>query len=29
MLALAGDASQNFLMCVPKREQADPSISTE
>ncbi|MBK5229859.1 MAG: glutamate synthase, partial [Thermoleophilia bacterium] len=29
MLTLASDASSNFLMCVPKREQADPSISTE
>lgn len=29
MLALAADASENFLMCVPESEQADPSISTE
>jgi glutamate synthase (NADPH) large chain len=29
VLALAGDASDNFLMIVPHRVQADPNISTE
>ena len=29
ILALAADASANFLMVVPHRVQADPSISTE
>lgn len=29
MVALAANAQQNFLMCVPESEQADPSISTE
>lgn len=27
--ALAADAAGNFVMCVPQREQADPSVSTE
>ncbi len=26
---LAANASDNFYMCVPESEQADPSISTE
>lgn len=29
MVALAADAFDNFYMCVPEHEQADPSISTE
>jgi glutamate synthase (NADPH/NADH) large chain len=29
ILALAADADQNFFMCVPESEQADPSVSTE
>ena len=29
MLTLAADASENFLMIVPERVQADPNISTE
>jgi putative heme-binding domain-containing protein len=29
VLALAGDAGDNFLMIVPEKVQADPSISTE
>ena len=29
MLALAADAKANFFQCLPEREQADPSISTE
>jgi glutamate synthase (NADPH/NADH) large chain len=29
VLTLAGDASDNFLMIVPHRVQADPNISTE
>jgi glutamate synthase (NADPH/NADH) large chain len=29
MTALAGDASDHFLMIVPHRVQADPNISTE
>ena len=29
MLSLASDAPENFLMVVPHRVQADPSISTE
>ncbi len=29
MISLAGDASSNFLMIVPHKVQADPSISTE
>ena len=29
MVALAANAQENFLMCVPESEQADPSISTE
>jgi hypothetical protein len=27
--ALLGDASANFLMIIPQKVQADPSISTE
>jgi glutamate synthase (NADPH/NADH) large chain len=29
VLGLAGDAGDNFLMIVPEKVQADPSISTE
>jgi hypothetical protein len=29
MLALAAEASDHFLMVVPHKVQADPSISTE
>ena len=29
MLDLAADATSNFLMVVPHKVQADPSISTE
>ena len=29
ILSLAADAASNFLMVVPHRVQADPSISTE
>ena len=29
VLALAGNAEENFLMVVPHKVQADPSISTE
>jgi glutamate synthase (NADPH/NADH) large chain len=29
IMALAADAASNFLMVVPHRVQADPSISTE
>ena len=29
MLELAADATSNFMMVIPKKVQADPSISTE
>ena len=29
MLGLAADATGNFLMVIPQKVQADPSISTE
>ena len=29
MLALAGQAAENFLMIIPEKVQADPNISTE
>jgi glutamate synthase (NADPH/NADH) large chain len=29
VLALAADPAGHFLMCVPEKEQTDPSVSTE
>jgi hypothetical protein len=29
VMALAADAKRNFLMIIPEKVQADPSISTE
>jgi hypothetical protein len=29
VMALVGDAKSNFLMIIPEKVQADPSISTE